>query len=117
MPFTSKILRNINCCDLTDIEAPCLTHREGLLQFKDKQGRYRFLKLKDGHVVSGLFVEKYGKRGYIILGVYTVLNSRRKGYARELLEIAKKKLKNVRHNSYLTREGKEWAYSVEGITN
>ena len=120
LSFTKQILAPINQCSLTGLEKKMYNHNAAYTTYQDCQGRIRMVfshrfKDKPDRPVCGLFLEKIATNDYKILGVYTVKDERRRGFARTLLSCAKLRLGTVRHAESLTHEGMAWRDSVEGL--
>ena len=69
---------------------------------------YRYVGLEDGRPVSALqIVSADGIRG-TIANVYTTPIARRRGWARRLLEAARRRFREVKHSSDLSPAGEAW---------
>ncbi len=73
---------------------------------------HRFLLEENRETVSGLQVVEVPGEGFVIASVYTKPAYRRRGYARVLLEAARKRLGLVRHSKDLSPAGEAWAAAV-----
>lgn len=73
---------------------------------------HRFLLEENRETVSGLQVVEVPGEGFVIASVYTRPAYRRRGYARVLLEAARKRLGLVRHSKDLSPAGTAWAAAV-----
>ena len=126
MCFDKEILKPYNQCNYTNVEykhtqlfklGDCFFVK----MYTDKDNRQRLVIFDDTYYtqskpVSGLFLEHLSQRkGYVIKGVYTVPEERRKGLAKLLLNVARQYLGEVRHSSDLTKEGELWMKAVEKV--
>ena len=120
MCFDQELLKPFNQCAYTNLEKlnnPLFCSGSLVVRmFTDLEGRQRILLYSDSKAISGLLLEKVGQhKSYIIKGVYTASEERRKGYAKQLLALARFKLGKVRHSSDLTKEGELWMKAVEKV--
>ena len=75
-------------------------------------GSYRYVGLENGRPVSALqIMSRDGIRG-TIENVYTTPAARRRGWAARLLEVARRRFREVRHSDDLSSAGKAWAEHV-----
>lgn len=71
----------------------------------------RYVLYEAGEPISVLHVVKMGPDDAVIANVYTTRAHRRKGYARVLLERARKDFR-LSHNQHLTEDGQGWSTAV-----
>lgn len=117
-----KLLRPINQCRHTGLERELKTlFPQGHVRaFKDNSGHIRLVAyVKGAKPVSGLLLASGGSGKHMVKAVYTNSCYRRKGYARQLLAVARATLSPgiVYHGDNLTKVGKLWANGVEGLSN
>ena len=75
-------------------------------------GSYRYVGLENGRAVSALQIQsRDGVRG-VVMNVYTTPAARRRGWAARLLEVARKRFREVKHADDLSSAGKAWAERV-----
>ena len=76
-------------------------------------GSYRYVGLENGRPVSALQIMSYdgGVRG-VIENVYTTPFARRRGWAARLLEVARKRFREVKHSDDLSPAGAAWKGTV-----
>ena len=120
MCFDKELLKPYNQCKYTSLERlnkPLSCSGSLVVRlFTDLEHRQRIVLYSDSKPVSALLLEKIGQyTGYVIKGVYTVPEERRKGYAKQLLALSRFYLGKVRHSEHLTKEGELWVKSVENI--
>ena len=74
-----------------------------------EHGSYRYVGLENGRPVSVLQImsQDGGNRG-VIANVYTTPIARRRGWAKRLLEVARKRFREVRHSNDLSPAGAAW---------
>lgn len=112
--FDSRLLVGQNECPYTGLEAPIhdagLSSIPGIKAWRDHAGTVRLVYRGQ----SGLLLERDVQgNSYTIKGVYTDPQTRRMGFARSLLWVARNVLGvSVRHSDNLTELGKAWAHSV-----
>ena len=72
-------------------------------------GSYRYVGLENGRPVSALQIMSRdgGIRG-VILNVYTTPFARRRGWAARLLEVARRRFREVKHSDDLSPAGEAW---------
>lgn len=86
---------------------------EGVSKFVSPHGSTRYVYYVAGVPVSALQVVSREGINALIANVYTDPDYRRQGYARELLQKARRDFRSVEHSSGLSEEGKSWARSVK----
>lgn len=76
-------------------------------------GSYRYVGLENGRPVSALQIISHdgGIRG-VIANVYTTPFARRRGWAARLLEVARRRFREVKHSDDLSPAGEAWKRTV-----
>ena len=75
-------------------------------------GSYRYVALENGRPVSALQIQsRDGVRG-VVMNVYTTPIARRRGWAARLLEIARRRFREVKHSDDLSSAGVAWKNTV-----
>ena len=85
-------------------------HAPGVRLYRSREGSWRFVMTREGRAVSALQLVSDGKIA-TIAHVYTLPECQRRGYARELLRIARRRL-TVKHSDDLTEAGRAWSEAV-----
>jgi hypothetical protein len=101
------LLSKINQHSKTSIEKyvycpfPCVSH------YQDDRGRNRFVysDKHSGQPICGLLTEQETKGLHTITALLTREGSRRKGYAKDLVAVAKITLKRIEHSTHLSNDG------------
>ncbi len=120
--FDMEILKPRSMCKHTQLEK-LISHQFGrcVKIFECKQTRKIRLVYCSGTsahaiAVSALLLNPYNRvRTYQIDGVFTLKGNRRKGYAKQLLAVARYVIGTVKHSDNLTESGEAWLNSVEGL--
>lgn len=76
--------------------------------FKDKFGSQRFVRYEDGAPVCALQIV-VDRDTQLVANLYTAPEFRRRGFARELFQIARKRYPKLQHSKHLTEDGKGFA--------
>ena len=78
-------------------------------------GSYRYVALENGRPVSALQIQsRDGVRG-VVMNVYTTPAARRRGWAARLLEVARRRFREVKHADDLTSAGEAWKNTVRDV--
>ncbi len=118
--FDKEILKPLSMCKYTELER-VIKHDFGrcvkIYQCKlTNKVRVIYHSGTSSHAVavSGLLLNPYNSvRTYQIDAVFTLKGNRRKGYARQLLAVARHVFGTVRHGQNFTTAGKAWKESVK----
>lgn len=106
------LLKDVGKVNAIGVEREKHINNKNIRLFVGKNGSNRLVYEIDDKIVSALHITTAMFKkdvGGTITNVYTDKDYRRKGYAKELLKVARKMFKNVRHSEDLTRMGKMFA--------